>query len=97
MKEYLYPDGVNELRDSALRELVKSLSREIGQEFELWIRIADFGRKISVGILNSQRAAVILEVARSGRVRSEVNDQILNRIRSHLRSTSNEDLSLTLG
>jgi hypothetical protein len=95
MKDFRYPNGVEELRDP-LRVLVDKLHREIGQEFELWIRIEDFARRISVGVLNSQRSAVILVVARCGRVCREIDSQVFDSIRAHLRSASNEDLTLTL-
>ena len=96
MKEYRYPDCAENLRDPKLQLVIDKLHHEIGSEFQLWIRVEDFARRISVGVLNARSIAVTLVVARSGRVCREIDSQVVDKIRGHLRSSAEEDLTLSL-
>lgn len=96
MREYLYPEGIEQLRDPALQRVVHNLHKEIGSEFQLWIRVEDFARRISIGVLNARHIAAILIVARCGQTCPGIDARVLGKIRGHLHSPAEGDLTISL-
>lgn len=96
MIEFKYPDGLDKLRNSPLEQLAKQLHKEIQSEFQLWIRIEDFERKISFGIVNTNFTAIILLVRKGGRNCKEIDKSTLDEILKHLRSSDKNDQIKTL-
>ena len=80
---------------SAHRPLFEQLRNEL-PEFELWVRLEDFGRWLSVGVINrATGVAVTIPVSRAGRVRTLPfqSDELL-KIRDHLNDRGAKDLEL---
>ena len=96
MIEYRYSDRAEKLRDPALQLVIDKLYKEIGSEFQMWIRVEDFERRISVGVLNARSTAATLIVSRCGRICPEIDARVADKIRTHLRSSAEDDLVLTL-
>jgi hypothetical protein len=79
-----------------LRPVFDQLQKELGGEFEIWVRIEDFGRRVTAGILNKSKsiaATVPIAIGRR-RIRTTLTASDIDRIRSHLTSDAASDLAL---
>jgi hypothetical protein len=86
-------------RSNAVPELLPifdHLKAEFGEEYEIWVRIEDFGRRISAGIVNpsnSVAATILLKHGLTVR-RVEITAEEIKTIRDHLISHEGADLAL---
>jgi ABC-type phosphate/phosphonate transport system substrate-binding protein len=79
-----------------LRPVFDQLQKELGRQFEIWVRIEDFGRRVTAGILNKSKSiAVTVPIAIGSRhIRTTLTAPDIDRIRSHLTSNATSDLAL---
>ncbi len=78
------------------RPYFNQLINEFGHNYEIWRRVEDIGRSLSVGILNPEtRLAVFIELRTATRTRwSQLDDSDIKQIREHLISSVQHDLIL---
>lgn len=79
-----------------LRPVFDQLQRELGTQYEIWVRVEDFGRSVTAGIVNraSSIAVTVPLTAAARRVRTVLEPSELDHIRKHLASAATKDLSL---
>lgn len=82
--------------DAGARPIFEQLRVEFGAVYEVWQRIENFGRWVSAAVVNRSTGAVaIVEIRAGNRMRTTLLDAIeTQRIRSHLESNADLDLSL---
>lgn len=77
--------------------IFQQLYRELGKDYEIWVRTKNFDREISAAILNpsSDVGDVILTIQKSnGLSRQAINANEIVRIREYLESNAAGDLQL---
>jgi hypothetical protein len=79
-----------------LRPRFDQLQNEFAEEYEIWVRVEDFGRSISAGIVNRPKAIAVTVPLRRGSqaIRNMLDPSEIDRIRNHLTSDAMEDLML---
>lgn len=77
------------------RQVFDQLQNELGREYEIWVRVEDFGRSVSAGIVNRSKLAVIVSLRRGSQaIRNALDSSEIDRIRKYLISNATEDLVL---
>lgn len=90
-RDYLYdPSKVT----PELRPLFAYLQAELGTDYEIWVRVEDFERRISAGVVNPSRKLVARIPLQQGLVtlRMALTSADIAAIRQHLTSNATEDL-----
>jgi hypothetical protein len=78
------------------RAFFAALHAALGADYEIWVRVEDFGRKIEAAVVNrSTKIAVRLRVQQGLQtIRSVLAPADITTIRRHLTSNATEDLVL---
>lgn len=79
-----------------LLPIFEHLKAEFGEEYEIWVRVEDFGRRISAGIVNpsnSVAATILLKHGLTNK-RMAITAAEIEKIRGYLTSNERDDLAL---
>jgi hypothetical protein len=77
-----------------LRPFFASLQAELGADYQIWVRVEDFERRISAGVVNPSRKLAARIPLQQGLVslRTALTSADIAAIRRHLTSNATEDL-----
>jgi hypothetical protein len=72
------------------------LKTEFGEEYGIWVRIEDFGRRISAGVVNPSTSVAATILLKQGltNIRTAITATEIAKIRDHLASNAVDDLAL---
>jgi hypothetical protein len=90
-----YPYGRSNV-DSEFHPIFERLEAEFGEGYKIYVRVEDFGRRISAGIVNTSNLVAATIPLKQGlkNIRVEVTSGEIEKIRAHLTSNEADDLAL---
>jgi hypothetical protein len=88
---YLYAPGKV---TPELRPLFAFLQAELGADYQIWVHVEDFERRISAGVVNPSRNLAVRILLKQGLVtlHNALTSADIANIRRHLTSNATEDL-----
>ncbi len=88
---YLYAPGKV---TPELRPLFAFLQAELGADYEIWVHVDDFKRRISAGVVNPSRKLAVRIPLQQGLItlRTALTSADIAAIRHHLTSNATKDL-----
>lgn len=91
----IHYDSVNKplpLVNLATIKEINIIYEEFKKRYEIWVRIGNFQRNVSVGIVKDSERAVIITVFQGGRTYNYTLSVLIQKVESHFTSNAAGDL-----
>ncbi|MBD1839799.1 hypothetical protein H6F78_01600 [Coleofasciculus sp. FACHB-64] len=98
MVDRLYSSSNITTEEAPFKDYFEQLVFEFGEQYEIWSRKEDFGRRIAASVVNRRSlvAVIIYFKYKSISISHPLNEEVIDLIRQHLISDATEDLQINV-